>query len=294
MFSDRVSDTRRSTSQKRIHDMRVATRRLRSILDIIETLIPGKPIAKLRKRLKRHMRPFGTHRDLQLQRRTVRALLVQFPFLRDFDTELKARELLTTKRLERELAAIALDAYEKNVDEIQIQVRSLIAEPSVDEAAEAVVRGVLAHAYLQAAALKRSAMSGRIALIHRFRISFKRLRYMIESLRPILPPLPDTFFAAMNGYQTRMGMIQDHEVLVNALVNWNKRHKNLDAGLREACMIHLEQRGEELKSAFLAAANEFEGFWEALQPQQRRNGQHEIVSPSTRDRRAKDVGRRQS
>jgi len=274
--------------------MRVATRRLRSTLDIIETLIPGKPIAKLRKRLKRHMRPFGTHRDLQLQRRTVRALLAQFPFLRDFDTELKARELSTAKRLEHELAGIALEAYEKNVDEIQIQIRSLIAGPAISRAAEAVVRGVLANAYLQAAALKRSAMSGRIPLIHRFRISFKRLRYMIESLRPILPPVPETFFTAMNTYQTRMGVIQDHEVLVNALVAWSKRHKSLDAAQREACMIHLEQRGEELKSAFLSAASEFDRFWEALQPQQRRNGQHEIVSPSTRDRRAKDAGRRQS
>ncbi len=263
-FASCVTDTRRSVSKKNIHDLRVATRRVLSFLDVAATLLPGKSIPRFRKRLKGHLRPFGKLRDIQLQGKTVRTLVAQYPVLEPLRQEFSFRARTMMKGAVRELSKIDIDEYESVVVQIQLQMRSLFADPLMGRAAVAVVLGSLAQGYLQAAVLRGAAMSGQTPRIHRFRISFKRFRYMVEALQPILPGFEQEFFQSMNAYQTRMGAIQDHEVLWESLLDWNRRHKRVGAlFLPVKGQMEREHRG--LVSAFLASANEFDRFWEAIQ-----------------------------
>ena len=262
-FSSCVTETRHAITKKRIHDLRVATRRLLAFLDIAATLLPGKTIPRLRRRLKRHLRPFGLLRDVQLQGNTVRELVAQFPFLDPLRKELSLHARTMMKGAGRELRKIDAAAYETIISQIQLQLQSLVADPIMGHAAVSVVLGSLAQGYLEASVLKGAAMSGQSARIHRFRISFKRFRYMVEALQPFLPPLREDFFKSMNDYQTRMGAIQDLEVLMESLREWNRRHKRIGVQflpLKE----EMERKHKELITLFLASANEFERFWETI------------------------------
>ena len=272
VFSAAVTQSRHAISKKQIHDLRVATRRLLANLNIVESLLSGKSLPKLHRRLKRHLRPFGLLRDLQLQRSTLRELVVSYPSLRPYANELALREQTLVKRARRELREIELERAQQEIDQFREQLIAMLSDPAMGRAAVAVVMGSLAKAYLQASALKNAAMSGRTPSIHRFRISFKRFRYMVEALQPLLPGVPVTMFPAMNAYQTRMGAIQDQEVLMESLFDWSQRHKRMVAAVLAPCRTALERTHKELVASFLASAIEFEGFWQALQSRSTEGG----------------------
>lgn len=284
-FAQEVERSRHSLSQRHIHDLRVASRRLRATLEIVESVHPVKSIARLRKSLKRHMRPLGLLRDLQLLRRNTRDMLAEFPHLKAFDIDLRKREQTILKRARRELSSIALEEHAQTIDRIQSEVRSLITGATVSRAATTIALGALSTAYLGACLLKSGATSGQIPRIHQFRISFKRLRYMIEALRPILLPLPESLFTRMNAYQTRMGMIQDHEVLVTSIAEWERHQKRrIDVEMRAACRTQLADQEEKLKEALLSAVEEFDEFWEMVRPRIDDNDEHGALSRPARNR----------
>jgi CHAD domain-containing protein len=48
--------------------------------------------------------------------------------------------------------------------------------------------------------------------IHRLRLAFKKFRYLVENIYPLLPAPPDDFRRQLHDYQALMGEIQDAEV----------------------------------------------------------------------------------
>jgi CHAD domain-containing protein len=50
--------------------------------------------------------------------------------------------------------------------------------------------------------------------IHRTRIAFKKFRYMMESMRPLLPGITPRRLAAMKAFQDVMGDLQDTDVFL--------------------------------------------------------------------------------
>jgi CHAD domain-containing protein len=55
--------------------------------------------------------------------------------------------------------------------------------------------------------------------IHRVRIAFKSLRYMIEIVHPLLANFPSDNLRRMHDYQSLMGEIQDVEIIMQALAD---------------------------------------------------------------------------
>jgi hypothetical protein len=53
--------------------------------------------------------------------------------------------------------------------------------------------------------------------IHRLRVRFKKFRYMVECIYPLIPDFPEINLSSMHDYQTLMGNIQDIEVLLSTL-----------------------------------------------------------------------------
>ncbi len=63
---------------------------------------------------------------------------------------------------------------------------------------------------------------GQPATIHRLRIAFKKFRYMIEAIYPILQnPAPD-YLKKLQDYQAAMGDIQDMEVALHELADFEE------------------------------------------------------------------------
>ena len=96
--------------------------------------------------------------------------------------------------------------------------------------------------------------------IHRTRIAFKRFRYMIELLQPILPAVKPRQLIAMDQYQTMMGEIQDVSVMIERLdaLLEKKKFKRLPLDRFRQVLL---QRRERLVQAYLNVADQLFTFW---------------------------------
>ena len=264
VFAGQVAQSRRRPTEKAIHDLRVSTRRLIATLEIVRTILPGGPPSKIRRQLKRHLRAFSALRDLQVQMIAVRNLAIRFPALRPFLTVLVVRERLLLRQARREILAIRMQAMEQELATVENQLETLLADPIMRDASRQVVLGTLGRSFSRAATLKAGAMSGKTNRIHRFRITFKRYRYTVEALQPLLPGARQKMLKAMNRYQTRMGGIQDVEVLIGMINAFARRHSRAAPVQFLRLKVHLMNRRKELIAQFIASANELDGFWRDL------------------------------
>jgi CHAD domain-containing protein len=104
----------------------------------------------------------------------------------------------------------------------------------------------------------------RSATIHRVRIAFKSLRYMIEIAQPVLSGFPSENLKRMNDYQSLMGEIQDAEVFAQTLADFSEHASFPDP---EPVRRYYEQRHAEAISAYASALNQIENFWRSAPEQ---------------------------
>ena len=121
------------------------------------------------------------------------------------------------------------------------------------------MQGPLNVAFKRVLALRRKIRRGDTETIHRTRIAFKRLRYLCELLQPLLPGVTPRRLRQMHDWQTRMGDIQDAEVLLAQMERAVKRGavtvtavKRLHAALAQQLVF--------LVNRFIASADELEQF----------------------------------
>jgi len=265
-FGNQVARARKNPTERTIHDLRVATRRLIATLDIVGTALPGGACRRSRRQLKRYLRAFSTLRDLQVQIIAVRELAVRFPFLQPFLTVLMVRETLLVKRSRREVFAIQMTPMEREVSAAGHRLESLLADPVMADAARSAVLGALGSAFVRAGGLKAGAMTGKTNRIHRFRIAFKRFRYTLEALQPLLHDATGEVLKAMNRYQVMMGEIQDVDVL-ESMVSIFARRRARSAPVQSLRLKeHLADRRKDLITRFIASAGEFDRFWRDSSP----------------------------
>ena len=215
-YRKRLRRCQKHFSEEAVHDVRVETRRLLSTIELLGAFIPERDIRKVRRELKRHLDTFGQLRDTQVQLGYIGRMAGAFPDAHAFYDWLRKREArftritrkavkrIRTKRLGRRLAA-----FEKEIRCRRKQVTR--------EQAFVMVRRAMNRAFARVAQLCRHVRADDIRTIHRTRIAFKRFRYMVEALSPLLPAVTEDHRRALRGYQCMMGDIQDMEVLLAAL-----------------------------------------------------------------------------
>ena len=104
----------------------------------------------------------------------------------------------------------------------------------------------------------------RSTTIHRLRIAFKSLRYMIEIVHPLLNDFPSENFKKMHDYQALMGEIQDAEIFAQTLADFSERASFAD--LAPVCR-YCEHRHTEAISVYAAAMNQLDTFWRSTPEQ---------------------------
>jgi CHAD domain-containing protein len=131
------------------------------------------------------------------------------------------------------------------------------------ERAFSMAQGAIRLAFARVAQCCRHVSADDTETIHRTRVAFKRFRYMVEALSPLLPSMSDQHRQAMRGYQSMMGDIQDIEVLLATLEKFIK-HGNEDS-YTERLRTEFTRRKEQLIRVYLNAAGKLRQFW-PLQP----------------------------
>jgi len=215
-YRKRLARCQEKFSETAVHDLRIETRRVLALLDLLDALKAGGSRNKLRKAFKQRLDAFDELRDTHVQRRLLK------PLWRDFPEAIRLRKILA-RREARLVARLARKI--KTVRQLRLNRRLKRLEKALGPRAGAAARSpdvrqataALHAAFRHVVLLRRRASPDDTETIHRLRVAFKRFRYMSELLQPVLPWLTRDRLKRMKAYQDLAGNVQDLEVLLARL-----------------------------------------------------------------------------
>ncbi|MBM3462071.1 MAG: CHAD domain-containing protein [Armatimonadetes bacterium] len=254
-----VEKTLRRAAKKitpdRVHDARVAIRRMDALLELLKSVAPARAAAKLRKRLCKPLQRLGPVRDLHVQAEALAALSAEYPQMdgviaRHARQEKKAvrdareyAESLRIKRLRKRWRAV--------VEEVGLQLAN-----ARQDRHRAFAIAALDQSFARVSECRRAISSTDLGSIHRMRVAFKRFRYKAEVLQPLLRRAGPRLMSAMQSFQTRMGEVNDLHVLVGTITALRGKDARLGPVLDEL------NRGLMLAAdGFVREADEVYRFW---------------------------------
>ncbi|HVC70618.1 MAG TPA: CHAD domain-containing protein [Acidimicrobiales bacterium] len=218
--------TRLGEDIEQLHDMRVATRRLRAALDLFEGVLPGHA-HRLHDELGWLAAELGAVRDLDVQLER----LEQWRHQLSEQQAVSLGELADVLERERDgarqtlLASLDSARYERLVSEFTSMLQAGPDQgPSrlvkaAQAPAVAVVPGLILGRHRSAAnAARRARRSGVPADFHRLRIRCKRLRYALEFVSEIYEGKTRPFVKHVVGLQDCLGLMQDGQVAADRLL----------------------------------------------------------------------------
>lgn len=222
--------TRLGEDPEELHDMRVATRRLRAALDLFVDVLPVRARA-FRAELGWLAGVLGVVRDLdvQLQSHTamtepgqpdpwaeLTALLLEERATARHEM-LAALDSVRVERLMRGMASMVQQGPLRRPAAIRLPARIPVPD-LIDTRHGAVVK-----------AARRARRSGEAADFHRLRIRCKRLRYSLEFSAELYGGRTNRFTRQLTALQDQLGLLQDAEVAAARLADLAAAHVDLPA-----------------------------------------------------------------
>jgi CHAD domain-containing protein len=301
-FQVQLRRTRRRSTEGSVHDLRVSIRRLMATVDMIRTLIPDEGLRKARRSLRKHLKEFNELRDTHIQILILRLLARAFPPLRPLGVALRRREVKLIRSARATIASINPPHLERALADASVRLGALLRLPGMQDVATATVVGSMGAAFARAFELLRQVNPGDPSSIHRLRVAFKKCRYTVEVLRPLLPGVDDRFLKSLNAFQTRMGEVQDMVVVTGSVNSFTLNSRYAPT----LSLVPVQQRLAEMQKQrideFIARADELYTFWSTARvaPKETPATAHRRHSPSRgatkprRARRVRPVGKRRS
>ncbi len=242
-----------------VHESRVETRRLLSVVELLQPFLRGGRVRKIRTTLKRHLDTFDELRDTQVQRLALAGMRQAFPAARAFYRHLKNREARFSRRSRKDVKRIKTKRLQKLLTACRQELKQWRRRHRPEQA-NARLLAAVGGAFERTARLKDQIARNDTATIHRTRVAFKKFRYMVETLAPHLPFANEKLLAAMHHYQTMMGEVQDVEVLLRAFDEFLREEKleRLEARRFRAEWL---RRRRWLVRVYLDAAGQLCEFW---------------------------------
>ncbi|MGH9019087.1 MAG: CHAD domain-containing protein, partial [Acidimicrobiales bacterium] len=261
--------TRLGEDIEELHDMRVATRRLRAALALFDEFLPEES-DHLREELGWLADELGAVRDLDVQisrldgwreelSSTHGATLADLGRLLERERD-KIREgllaSLDSPRYER-LVARFIDLVSPGIGHASERARSDAEQPATTVVPELVTARYRA----VTAAARRARRSGDPADLHRLRIRTKRLRYALEFVSDIYGKRTKRLTRQMVQLQDCLGIIQDAEVAADRLHTLALRS---DGGLSPATVFAMGGVAERYRRDAATAVDAVPGHLRAL------------------------------
>lgn len=221
-YCKRMERCQEKFSESAVHELRIQTRRVMALLDLLRVLDRKLALRKTRKVFKRRLDAFDELRDTHVQLVLLKTLRSEFPEVRELDAWLRRRERKLIADLRKRIRAAKQTRLEKRLKSLEKELLRL-SEPPSSNGTSPPFLAALEVAFTTVAALRRAVRRRDTATIHLTRVAFKRYRYMAELLRVFLPGVTPELQLAMRNYQTHMGDIQDLEVLLAGLAFAEKK-----------------------------------------------------------------------
>lgn len=230
-----IDGVRQNEDIECVHRMRVASRRLRSLLPLFIDCLPPKQSGRWRRQLRRVTRALGNARDADVQ-----IVCVQEALDACGDDRLRPglERLLLRFRQQRQamqeplVSTLERLTSRRHVSRMEMTLRYLLATSQLyaspksaphtyRRSREAILRRL--QAVLAAAATIRGPQSG--AELHATRIAVKRLRYTLQAFAPLYADTLNEAIRTARRLQDVLGNLHDCDVWVEALPQFLKEEK---------------------------------------------------------------------
>jgi CHAD domain-containing protein len=232
-YRKRLACCQKKFSEKAVHDLRIETRRILALLDLLEAFHFDESHAKLRKAFKKRLDAFDDLRDTHVQRVLLKPMWPKFPEARAFKKHLCKCEKRLECKMSNEIKACKSGKLNRKLKEIEKSLRQCAKNPPTGGSV-AQSQLLLGAAYRRVVNLRRQIQRNKPATIHCLRVAFKRFRYTAELLQPFLPQFTTKLLERMKDFQRAAGDIQDVAVL---LARIEREIKNQD--ITAACVKNL-------------------------------------------------------
>jgi len=251
---------RKKFSKKAVHALRVEIRRMQSMLCLLSAALPRELILPLECELRKRIKALSRLRDTHVQIDAIAEMLDDEPELEPFHGWLCRRERRLGRRLEQTLAEASTGKVARRVSQVSRALRDFAKNAVREQNLEDVLVEATGRAFEDVTRNYRRLTAANIAAIHRMRVAFKRFRYMVEALARVLPGITDRQLRALQAYQSRMGRIQDAEVLLKRAEKFARKGKLDKSAFRTFRGKMLASRARLVKG-FLASADRLLTFW---------------------------------
>jgi CHAD domain-containing protein len=251
---------RREYSEEAVHDFRVAARRLLSSLDLLRTVMRDPGIKKIRRILKDQLDKLDDLRNTQVLLADISKTIQETPVLQSYQEYLQLREKKLLRAARKAIKSLKVASLSKRIKKLNEAIRTL-------KQADLDMSLFLAVDKAYAIVNQRYALidPGQPTTIHRVRLAFKKFRYMVEAIYPILQNFPADHLNRMHAYQASMGYIQDMEVALQGLADFDKlAPASYDP---EPARLYYRERHVLALSRFIKDKGEIITFWRSAPDQ---------------------------
>ena len=272
-----VKNCQHEFSEEAVHDLRVATRRLLAVLEMVRAVEPRPRVKKARRMLKAQLDALDDLRDTQVMLATTSATVTDLPRLQLFQEYLRKREKKLLREARTSIRKLKTAGLKKKLS----RCRMALEENFTGRKGTADLLSAVDQAYARARQAYGEIDAADSASIHHLRVRFKKFRYMVEIVHPVMKGYPEMNLKLMHAYQSRMGSVQDAEVFLRTLTEFTARAVELAETLR-----FFEQHRLDMIEGFMRQRDELDTFWRSA-PDSRFAWElnHEPVHRSTRHRR---------
>jgi len=234
-MAGRIDGVRRADDVEHVHQMRVASRRLRAALREFAPEFPAPSVKAWTRAVRAVTRRLGEARDLDVQILFVEERLAEghderaVPGLRRLLLRLRQRRERRQRAVVRAMDDLAASGL---FDDLGSVLRSVLSQARLDGTAD---RSEIVHERARAAVRSRLEsllayesfvnQPERNAELHRMRIEAKRLRYTLELFAPAYDGALDDSIHAVKRIQTLLGDLHDLDVWIEWLPRFLRRER---------------------------------------------------------------------
>lgn len=251
-----------------IHKMRVATRRMRSLFNLLSAYYRPKSTRPHVKILKKVARTLGDVRDMDVQIEALGHYVASIPEEDQITFQSSFAYLIVQRSNAHQKLVDLLDSkkYRKFITGLQEFLTTLgdgarqidMSVPTPYQARH--VLPVIIHEHLaQVRAYDTLVKDADEATLHALRIDCKRLRYLVTAFKDVLGSSSETFIDELKRLQDHLGAMQD-AVIGQAFFRSLRKKSKLEKSERTALKSYIEHLDEQYKS--LNAR--FEEVWESF------------------------------
>ncbi len=242
--------TRLGEDIEELHDMRVATRRMRAAVRVFGSFFTPKAIKPHLKGLKRTGRALGPVRDLDVFEENARLYLATLPPERAEELNSLLATWGTERQAARERMRAYLDSkhYARFVERFGrfLRTRNAGSRPTpvgqpIPYQVQHIAPRLLYTRFEAVRAYEPLLDSAPIELLHALRIDFKQLRYALEFFRPVLGQEAKTVIQEIKTMQDHLGDLNDADVAVHLLSGFLQTSLQKEEGL----LAYLHDRERE-------------------------------------------------